>query len=127
MSKLYLEYLKKKNKDKEKYYLFKSGIFYIFIEDDAYRINKYIDLKITKLNDEVVKCGFPIKNIDKYMALFKDNNLDIEIVDNSDKIKDVIKYINKIDINSINGIEAINILNNIKEKLDEWFRRFNDI
>ena len=127
MSKLYLEYLKKKNKDKEKYYLFKSGIFYIFIEDDAYRINKYIDLKITKLNDEVVKCGFPIKNIDKYMILFKDNNLDIEIVDNSDKVKDIIKYINKIDINSINGIEAINILNNIKEKLDEWFRRFNDI
>lgn len=53
------------------------------------------------------------------MILFKDNNLDIEIVDNSDKVKDIIKYINKIDINSINGIEAINILNNIKEKLDE--------
>ena len=95
MSKLYLEYLKKKNKDKEKYYLFKSGIFYIFIEDDAYRINKYIDLLITKLNDEVVKCGFPIKNIDKYMTLFKDNNLDIEIVDNSDKVKDIINLMKK--------------------------------
>lgn len=119
MSKLYLEYLKKKNKDKEKYYLFKSGIFYIFIEDDAYRINKYIDLKITKLNDEVVKCGFPSSKIDKYKKLFDKIGIKVEVVDNSNKVKDIIKYIDKIDINNINGIEALNILNKIKEKLNE--------
>ena len=39
MSKLYMEYLKKKNKDKEKYYLFKSGMFYIFIDEDVYDNN----------------------------------------------------------------------------------------
>lgn len=119
MSKLYMEYLKKKNKDKSKCYLFKSGMFYIFIDEDAYMINKYIPLKITKLNNEVDKCGFPIKNIDKYNRLFEENNLNVELVDNSDRVKDIIKIIDKIDINNINGVEAINILNNIKEKLNE--------
>lgn len=114
-----MEYLKKKNKDKSKCYLFKSGMFYIFIDEDAYMINKYIPLNITKLNNEVDKCGFPSSKIDKYKELFDRIGIEVEIVDNSDRVKDIIKIIDKIDINNINGVEAINILNNIKEKLNE--------
>ena len=45
-------------------------MFYIFIDEDVYMINKYIPLKITKLNNEVDKCGFPSSKIDKYKELF---------------------------------------------------------
>ena len=38
VSKIYMEYLKRKKIDSDKYYLFKSGLFYIFIDEDA----KYI-------------------------------------------------------------------------------------
>ena len=67
MSKLYMKYLEKKNIDKNKYYLFECGTFYIFIDDDAYKISKYVPFKITKLNENIVKCGFPKNSIDKYM------------------------------------------------------------
>ena len=62
-----MKYLEKKNIDKNKYYLFECGTFYIFIDDDAYKISKYVPFKITKLNENIVKCGFPKNSIDKYM------------------------------------------------------------
>ena len=54
MSKLYLEYKRKKDENKDKYYLFKSGLFYIFIDEDAKKINKITPLNITNLNNDIV-------------------------------------------------------------------------
>ena len=55
MSKLYMNYLKNKNVDKDKYYLFRSEMFYIFIDEDAKNICEYVPLKITNLNKDIVK------------------------------------------------------------------------
>ena len=44
MSKLYKKYLELKKTDSSKIYLFKSGLFYIFIEDDAYIMSKFLNL-----------------------------------------------------------------------------------
>lgn len=123
MSKIYMEYLKKKNIDREKYYLFKSGMFYIFIDDDAKRIIKYVPLKITNLNKEVVKCGFPVGSIDKYMEIFNNIGLDIEIVDVIKNIsnveEEIIKKIKRIDVDKITPAKALAILYTFKEKLDK--------
>ena len=66
MSKLYLEYLRRKKVDASKYYLFKSGLFYIFLDEDAKNINKITPLNITNLNKDIVKCGFPSNSLEKY-------------------------------------------------------------
>ena len=55
MSKLYVEYLKLKNKDINKVYLFKSGIFYIALEEDAKKLSELFDFKLTNLNESVIK------------------------------------------------------------------------
>ncbi len=122
MSKLYMKYLEKKNIDKNKYYLFECGMFYIFIDDDAYKISKYVPFKITKLNENIVKCGFPKNSIDKYMEIFENLELDVEIVNNNDRdvINDkIIKMIKDIDIDNISPLKAIEILYKFKELLNE--------
>lgn len=122
MSKLYTKYLEKKNINKNKYYLFECGMFYIFIDDDAYKISKYVPFKITKLNENIVKCGFPKNSIDKYMGIFENLELDVEIINNNDRdvINDkIIKMIKDIDIDNISPLKAIEILYKFKELLNE--------
>lgn len=87
MSKLYIEYLKRKKEDCNKYYLFKSGIFYIFLSDDAKNINKITPLNITNLTKDIVKCGFPNNSLDKYLNIFNNLGLTIEIVNGITKEK----------------------------------------
>lgn len=122
VSKLYTKYLEKKNINKDKYYLFECGMFYIFIDDDAYKISKYVPFKITKLNENIVKCGFPKNSIDKYIEIFNNLELDIEIVNNNDKDginNKIIKMIKDIDIDNISPLKAIEILYKFKELLNE--------
>lgn len=116
MSKIYAKYLELKEKDKEKLYLFKSGKFYIFITDDCDAINDYVVLKKVKFTNEVYKCGFPENVLEDYLRVFKNHNLNIELVDNTNlnnnSIYDIIK---NTDINKITPLEALKILENLKE------------
>ena len=106
MSKIYAKYLELKEKDKEKLYLFKSGKFYIFIADDCDAINDYVVLKKVKFTNEVYKCGFPENVLEDYLRVFKNHNL------NNNSIYDIIK---NTDINKITPLEALKILENLKE------------
>lgn len=116
MSKIYAKYLELKEKDKEKLYLFKSGKFYSFIADDCDAINDYVVLKKVKFTNEVYKCGFPENVLEDYLRVFKNHNLNIELVDNTNlnnnSIYDIIK---NTDINKITPLEALKILENLKE------------
>ena len=85
MSKLYQTYVALKVQDSSQLYLFKSGIFYIFIDEDAKLISSLFNLKLTNLNSMVVKCGFPTSQLEKYTKLFEVANLSFKIIDNSDK------------------------------------------
>ena len=83
MSKLYDLYKSKKEIDKSKCYLFKSGMFYIFIDEDAKYVSKKTLLKLTNLSNDVVKCGFPYNQLDKYMELFNNLGIEVEMVNNN--------------------------------------------
>lgn len=81
MSKLYQSYVSLKIKDSSKLYLFKSGIFYIFLDEDAKLISSKFNLKLTNLNSMIVKCGFPTSQIEKYTNLLTMANIPFKIVD----------------------------------------------
>lgn len=83
MSKLVGMYRRLKEQDSETLYLFKSGIFYIFLDKDALKINELLSLKLTHLNNDVLKCGFPSSSIDKYYIKFKENNVNVKIIENN--------------------------------------------
>ena len=122
MSKLYLEYLKRKKEDNHKYYLFKSGMFYIFLDEDAKEISKITLLRLINLNKDIVKCGFPENSLDKYLNIFKNLGLDVEIVneynvDNNISNK-IIKRIVNLDINALTPVKALNVLSEFKDMLN---------
>lgn len=81
MSKLYKRYLELKEKDSSKIYLFKSGIFYIFLEDDAKRMSSILNLKLANLNEHILKCGFPVAKLDKYINLINNLGYNLQIID----------------------------------------------
>ena len=82
MSKLYSKYLSlKKETNSSKIYLFKSGIFFLFIDEDAKMMSQLLQLKPTNLNPTVLKCGFPVNSLEKYMPLLEQTGKTIEIID----------------------------------------------
>lgn len=129
MSKLHQTYLLKKDEDSFKYYLFKCGAFYIFLDDDAKAISEISTLKLTNLNSKVVKCGFPVIAIDRYLRIFNNLGLSIEIIDDTldnkvmilsdEKYKKIAKILEKIDLNNTTPIESMKILSNIKGIIDD--------
>lgn len=128
MSKLYEKYVKLKRENSEDVYLFKSGIFYLFLDDDAKKVSEKLNLKLVNLNDEIVKCGFPSSKLDKYVELLEKNdisykiiNSNLEVANNVDEYiinsnnQAIVDRIKQIDINSISPLEAINILSKLQQ------------
>ncbi len=107
MSKLYEKYLRKKQDDNNKLYLFKSGKFYIFLGEDAKLISKELGLKLTKFSNMSDKCGFPVNKMDMYIKFIDLLKYDYEIVLNA------VDYIID-DINNTNDLTEREALNKIK-------------
>lgn len=120
VSKICDKYNELKGIDSNKMYLFKSGKFYIFIADDCDKINNYIVLKKVKFTNDVLKCGFPENALDDYLRVFKNHNLNIEIVEDMalKKTDNVYDYIRKVNINNITPLEALIKLKEIKELVE---------
>lgn len=128
MSKLYDKYSILKKKDSSKFYLFQSGIFYIFIDEDAIFMSSALNLKLTHLNNTIVKCGFPVQNIDKYFSIFKTLGFDVEIVSNdfsnnsnynnsisNDRIIKFLETLSSIDVNTFSVRDAYEYLEKLKD------------
>lgn len=131
VSKLYDKYIELKKENNEKMYLFKSGLFYVFLEEDAVKISKITTLKCTQLTPKVVKCGFPQNSLERYLEIFKELNLEVEVIqlEESEKKKlsnkicsGKIKSINELkslDLNAITPIRALELLYTIKKEVEE--------
>ena len=128
MSKLFEIYKKLKQNDNETLYLFKSGIFYIFLDNDAKIINKAFGLKLTNLNDKTVKCGFPSNSLKKYLKLLSMTKYKIKIIDTTNTtsytisdydlnngIKELLLKISNINTENISISEAYSLLNSFKD------------
>lgn len=123
MSKLINQYEILKKKDSNKIYIFKVGIFYNILNEDAKIVSNEIGLKLTDLGPNIIKCGFPISQIDKYTLLLKNKNIPFEIITNSastnqnTSYNNIIKKIQDVDLNNTTCKEAFDILYNIQQKL----------
>lgn len=136
MSKIVNKYIELKNIDKDKLYLFESGIFYIFVNEDAKVINKELDLKITQQGN-YFKCGFPIKSKEKYFKLLENKKINYQVIalekqniriykkdvfkienrlSNNELVeKEVIRKLKSINVEYYTPIEAFNFLKELKE------------
>lgn len=127
MGKLYDNYLSLKNNDSNTIYLFKIGIFYIALQEDAKFLSKRFGFKLTNLTENVQKCGFPSNSIDKYSNLFKNNDITFKIIDSKNnlsfspseykqntKVEELLQYINSINPDSLSIAEAYTFIEKIK-------------
>jgi len=124
LSKLLNNYNELKKKDASIIYLFRVGIFYNILNEDAKLLNRELGLKITNLSPEIIKCGFPINSLNKYIEKLNKKQLKYEIIDtapkelNIDSYYKIINKIRKIDIDHINGVQALNILSELKKEVE---------
>ena len=91
-------------------YLFKAGLFFIFIDEDAKIVSNLLNLKLGNLNDTIVKCGFPCNSLQKYLTLLKNTPYNVEIV-SSDSLESPINSSNYLTNKQIEVIanEIINL------------------
>lgn len=133
MSKLLKQYNELKSKDPNIIYLFRVGIFYNILNDDAKIVNEKIGLKITDLGPHIFKCGFPVSQIDKYIMLFKKIDLKYKIIDNlhnqstndylnNIEMKKIVKKILEIDFNNTTFQQSFNMLLDIQKKLKDIYK-----
>lgn len=132
MSKLYNTYLELKKQDEEIIYLFKSGIFFIALDNDAYTLSRIFNFKITNLTDTVEKCGFPCSSFNKYSKLFVLHHLKVKIIEldnkviyqfkdyvQTTKITELLNDIKSVDINTLSIQEAYQFIENLKDKVNK--------
>ena len=108
--KLYDKYKMLKKVEVEKYYLFKSGNFYIFLDEDAKRIADVTTLKLSSFGN-IMKCGFPLQSLEKYLLIFKNIGIDVVMVENKD---DIVKELEKIDLDKLSKDRLITIVERFK-------------
>ena len=140
MSKLYTKYLSlKKETNSSKIYLFKSGIFYLFIDEDAKMMSPLLQLRLSNLNPTVLKCGFPVNSLEKYMPLLEQTGKTIEIIDleknvsSSPKkfiitkdVKDFITYLSSQDSNNLSIKEAYQFIDDVVVKSKFLLKEVSD-
>lgn len=138
MSKLIDMYKNLKQEDAETLYLFKSGLFYIFLDEDAKLISNIFSLKLTNLNSNFVKCGFPANSLDKYMKILNCTQYKVKIIDNTSNTAltlkefelnknaiNLLKTVANIDDNNLSIKEAYDFISNIKNTANKILKEVN--
>lgn len=131
-----------KNDDFEKIYLFRTGNFFNFLNEDATLISNKLGLNITNWGNTIIKCGFPSVSLEKYLNKLNEENINYQIVDNGKKIKkndetnyiqeitklsnkknntnkyiEIGKEIEKLNIANITAVDALNLITKYQNTL----------
>ena len=129
MSKIIKKLNDLKKVDASSIYIFRIGIFYNILNEDAKILNEKLSLKITSLSPEIIKCGFPISSLEKYTKKLDNLQLSYKIIDdlppntnvcdytNNIEVKKILKKITDIDMNNTTFQQSFNILLDIQSKI----------
>ena len=129
MSKLMIMYNNLKTKEPNTLFLFRSGIFYLALDKDATYLSQLLGLKLTPLNNDTLKCGFPCASLDKYLALLKNFNLEIKIIEvekskafplkayeQERAVLELLEFIKQLNIDNLSIPEAYQTLEKLQQK-----------
>ena len=123
MSKLVETYSKLKEDNPNTILLFKQGIFFIALADDAQKLSNSFGFKLTYLNSETLKCGFPCSNIDKYLNKFNNMNLEIRIIDSNTLYKpneySINNNIKKINVDTLSISESYEFIEELQKEVNK--------
>lgn len=132
MGKLYDIYLNEKKKNSDKIILLKSGIFYLALDKDAIFLSNTFEFKLTNLNNEIKKCGFPCSSLDKYLNLFNAYKLSVSIIDTKEdtsytlkdfeisrNIQDILELIKNVDIDNLSILEAYSFIEYLQKEVNK--------
>lgn len=135
MSKLYEQYKEMKKGNENSVILFKSGIFYIALAEDATFLSDKLSLKLTNFNGIVSKCGFPVSRFYYYSHLLNELSINYIILDTSNQslsnspvsmenveLKGIISYIMSLNFDCISFRESFDILRRIQELLKRIYK-----
>lgn len=129
MSKLIKNLKELKKLDASSIYIFRVGIFYNILNEDAKIVHEKLGLKLTSLSPEIIKCGFPISSLDKYTKKLDELQIQYKVIDdlpnnsnvtdysNNIEIKKILNKITEIDMNNTTFQQSFNILLDIQNKL----------
>lgn len=99
------------------------------MDEDAKKLSKIFGFKITHLNEEVVKCGFPTQRLAYYVKLLEQLNVDFEIIDNdilvtshenyidNTLVKDIVNKILNLNMDEISCKQSFDLLYKIHKDL----------
>lgn len=121
-------------------------MFYIFLHEDAKIVSEKLNLKLTHLNNNILKCGFPISSLTKYTGLLNDFEINYQIVDGNlitskskyienENIQNYLEQIKKLDINKTTPLKALELIStlqnllrrNIMKRLDNLYENIYKI
>lgn len=115
MGKVRENYMFLKNQDDSKRYLFKNGVFYIFLDDDALVMSEKYNLKLVSFGLSR-KCGFPASVFERYIEKFKDDNVVVVSDDTIACIADkIVDLFNEADINNLTPLAAFDLVKKVKD------------
>lgn len=124
MSKLYEHYKICKLETPDKIILIKSGTFYVILAEDANLVNQILGLKLTPLNEQIQKCGFPINSLPKYENLLKAHSIDYITTSMNEAAKDptqvekkIINEIKLLNLNETSPLNAFHLISKYQEQL----------
>ena len=134
MSKLYSKYIQLKKQNPNIVYLFKSGIFYLALDEDATKLSESLKLSLGKLNEDVVKVGFPVSSRERYVRLLEALSIPFQFVDdtygvienysdysNNEKLKSIVSKVLAIDFDNLTFKESFGILFGMQKELQEIY------
>lgn len=111
-------------------------MIFIFLDEDAKTMSSILNLKLTNLNENVLKCGFPVNNLAKYLNLIKNTDFKVEILDSSSSpsyssesyisnsnIQNFLLELSKIDSESLSIKEAYLLIDKIHSQAKTFIER----
>lgn len=124
MSKMYEHYKVCKQTNPDKIILIKSGTFYVILDEDATLVNQLLGLKLTPLNDQIQKCGFPINSLTKYENLLKAHAISYIITNMNENAKEptqierkILNEIKLLKLNETSPLNAFHLICKYQEQL----------
>lgn len=111
-------------------YLFKQGIFYRALNEDAELLNSKFGLKLLDSGFGYIQCGFPVGSITSYVEKFEKNKIKYKFIDkkvegNTTKeylhniqCIEILKEIGKMDLDKMSPMNAHSKLQEFKNKLN---------